>query len=304
MNIKKTKDIEIYIEKTMKKSLTFSLEPQNVEDHEDPNYNIIIYIQTMDNDKELNNDSKLDIVHLVIGNDKEEDIKKKYNEPAFKYIRDYIKIDSLGNFDILKSFKDFVIENSKIFMNDQFFTQNSLIIGKKVQKKVYVDKDKKIPPEKKIIIPIKTKDSVNIENFSFKPFYFGADGTYYFSNGIDPLYSSRIIKNNNNKFDLEIIFEIPGEIENLKHEFQYHDKQIIIEIEGKIKEINILENEEKIINEQGNLKYTDFDFQIKVDKYIKQKKIQIEMKEGEVERNFNENDGIYTLLFPINIYPI
>ena len=191
MNIKKTKDIEIYIEKIMKKSLTFSLEPQNVEDHEDPNYNIIVYIQTMDNDKELNNDSKLDIVHLVIGNDKEEEIKKKYNEPAFKYIRDYIKIDNLGNFDILKSFKDFVIENSKIFMNDQFFTQNSLIIGKKVQKKVYVDKDKKIPPEKKIIIPIKTKDSVNIENFSFKPFYFGADGTYYFSNGIDPLYSSK-----------------------------------------------------------------------------------------------------------------
>ena len=304
MNIKKAKEIDKFIRETMLNSLTFSLVPQYVEDHEDPKYNLFVYIQTMDNDKELNNDSKLDIVHLVVGNDDEEDVKTKYNEPAFKYIRDYIKIDSLKSFDILNSFKNFIVENSKTFMNDKFFIQNSLIIGEKVKKKVYVDKDKKIPPETKIIIPIKTKDNINIENFSFKPFYFGADGTYYFSNGIDPLYSSKIIKKNNNEYYLQIIFEMPGKIENLKYEFQYHDKQIIIEIEGKINEINILEIEEKIINEQGNLKFTDFDFQIKIDKYIKQKRIQIEMKEDTVDRNFDENYGIYTLLFPINIYPI
>lgn len=305
MNIKKAKDIKKFIDEILLKSLTFSLEEQYVEDPENKDYNLNIYNQTMANNEESCDDNKLDIVHLVIGNDDCEEIKKIYNEPAFKYIRDYIKIDSFRHFNVLESFKKFIIDNSKKFMSNDWFKEDSLEIGEKKTKKVYIDKNREKPPEDKIIIPIKLKDNIKEGDFNLKPFYFGSDGIYYFSNGIEPLYSTRLIKFKNNKEYLEITFEMFGIVEIEKTKIDYNDKQIIIEIKGNNKEINIMEIEKEIENPQGSLKYSDFNFQIKIDRYIELNKFEIEINENEeLINNFDINNGIYVLLFPIKRYQI
>ena len=307
MNIKEENDIKNFIDEILKKSLTFVLEDQYVEDPENKDYNLFIYNQTMANNEELCDDNKLDIVHLVIGNDDCEVIKKKYNEPAFKYIRDYIKIDSFRHFNILESFKRFIIDNSKKFMSNDWFKEDSLEIGEKKTKKVYIDKNKEKPPEDKIIIPIKLKDNIKKKDFNIKPFYFGSDGIYYFSNGIEPLYSTRLITNQNKEY-LEITFEMFGKIKIEQPKIDYNDKQIIIEIKGNNQEINILEIEEEIENPQGSLKYSDFNFQIKIDRYIELNKFEIEIIENEkikyIFKYDNEIYGIYVLLFPIKRYQI
>ena len=87
MNINKSEDTKKFIKETLLKSLTFSLEPHYIED-EDEKYNLTVYVQNIEN----NDNVKLDIVHVVIGNDKIEEIRNKYNEPAFKYIRDYMNL--------------------------------------------------------------------------------------------------------------------------------------------------------------------------------------------------------------------
>jgi len=303
MNIKSPEDIEKFVDNILLKSLTFSLERQYVEDRKSPDYNLNIYVQNIENSEQSNNDDKLDIVHLVVGNDDCEEVRKKYNEPAFQYIRDYIKINSYRCFDILESFKKFIIDNSKKFMKDNYFTENSLVIGKKQLKKVYVDKDRKNPPEEKIIVHI--KPSNQIDTINLKSFYFASDGMYYFSNSIEPLYSTRIIDKNKKPY-LEVTFEMFGILENLSYNIECDDDKelIIVEIKGKNKEFNILESEEQIKNQQGNLKYMDFDFQVQIDQYIGNQYI-IEIKTK--EKVFKEEDidnGIYSLIFPIGIYPI
>ena len=305
MNIKEENDIKNFIDEILKKSLTFALEEQYVEDPENKDYNLYIYNQTMANNEESCDDNKLDIVHLVIGNDECEVIKKKYNEPAFKYIRDYIKIDSFRHFNILESFKRFIIDNSKKFMSNDWFKEDSLEIGEKKTKKVYIDKNREKPPEDKIIIPIKLKDNINKKDFNIKPFYFGSDGIYYFSNGIEPLYSTRLITDQNKEY-LEITFEMFGIVKIEQTKIDYNDKQIIIEIKGNNKDINILEIEEEIENPQGSLKYLDFNFQIKIDRYIELNKFEIEINENEKIKYDHNNEiyGIYVLLFPIKRYQI
>ena len=69
-----------------------------------------VYIQVFDPKQ-----SKLEIIHLVFGaHDKEEtneDIKKvkeEYNEPALRFIRDYISVDKGKEFDIVESFNKFL----------------------------------------------------------------------------------------------------------------------------------------------------------------------------------------------------
>ena len=76
MNINKSEDIKKFIKETLLKSMTFSLEPHFIED-EDKKYNLTVYDQIIEN----NDIAKLDIVHVVIGNDKIEEIRNNFNEP-------------------------------------------------------------------------------------------------------------------------------------------------------------------------------------------------------------------------------
>ena len=166
MNIEKSKDIEIYINETLFKSLTFSLHKKYIEGFDNGFY---VYLQSMEDN------NKFDIIHFVIGNDYIPEIRKQYNEPAFNYMRDYINLGFRKEFNILESFKRFIIDNSKKFMSDNWLKDDSLEIGEKQIKKVYVDKNREKPPEEIIIIPIKLKDKINQGDFNLKPFYFGID---------------------------------------------------------------------------------------------------------------------------------
>ena len=75
MNITDINGINKFIDKVLLKSLTFSLTVQKNE-----KLGINIYKQN------LYKETNIEIIHLIVGNDNNEDIKKKFNEPAFQYI--------------------------------------------------------------------------------------------------------------------------------------------------------------------------------------------------------------------------
>ena len=309
MNISKNEDIQKFIDKTLLRSMTFNLEARYVKDHENEAYNVTVYDQIIEN----NDNNKLEIVHLVIGNDKIDEILKKYNEPAFKYIRDYIKIASLRKFDILESFKEFIINNYKKFINTNLLENNPLIIGDEKKVKVYTDKKKtKDKIKDKVIIPIKLTNQKNVEDIHFKNFYF--DGEMY--RNTEPLYSCKMVKIDDKDY-LEITFEMYGKITKIQSDINYYDnndnndEKIIIEVKGKSEEfeLDFLKNEdkyEKFGQPKGNLNYSEFDFQVVIDnrKEIKNKKYYIDIENDEPIRNSDENSGIHSLLFPINLYEI
>ena len=111
MNISDKKDIYNFIENVLKKSLTFELEEQSMRKNDKfDDSDKKVYIQIINNENE--NQNKLEIIHLIFGDDKNDEIKEEFNEPALRYIRDYIIIHSTRKFDIVKSFKDFLVKNS------------------------------------------------------------------------------------------------------------------------------------------------------------------------------------------------
>ena len=294
MNINKTEDIETFVKDTLLKSMTFKLETHFIEDHQDKKYNLTVYDQMIENDN-----SKLDIVHVVIGNDKVKEVREKYNEPAFKYIRDYIKIDEAKKFDILESFKEFIKDNYKKFINTNLFEDNPLQIGKRKSVKVYTDKEKNNKVDK-IIKNIGVKNKNKIKEFTFKSFFFSG-GIYY---STEPLYSAKII----DKKYLEIVFEMYGKLNSITTDVNYDDNnnKIIIEIRGKTEEfeLDFFKKEEKIGKEIGNLKYSEFDFQVIIDKYETIKNHEIEIENKNIKPELDEDVGLGTFLFPINIFEI
>ena len=138
MNITSVKDIKNFIKNVLLKSLTFKLEPQSMRGNE--NYDDSkkkVYIQNVDNENENNNQNKLEIVHLIFGNKDIDEINEEYNEPALRYIRDYISINSTRKFDIVKSFKDFIYKNSSKYLTGDEFKEDSIIIEKPKKKKSF-----------------------------------------------------------------------------------------------------------------------------------------------------------------------
>ena len=301
MNINKVGDIKKFVKETLLKSMTFNLEPHKVEDYENNKYDLTVYDQLIENNK----NSKLDIVHIVIGNNNVEEIQRKFNEPAFKYIRDYITISKLRKFDILKSFQEFMMENYKKFISSDLFKDNPLVITKSKKVKVYTDiKKAKEKIVDKIIKAIKLKDNKKIKEFSFKNFFFDSSGIYY---SMEPLYSSQMIKEENFNY-LEITFEMHGILKNIKYDVNYDDNnnKILIEIRGKTEqfELDIFKGEAKFEKKVGNLKYSDFDFQVIVDKYktIGDGKYELEIEKKEPKQSFDKDTGICCFKFPLKLY--
>ena len=316
MNITTIKGIKDFINDILLNSLTFELEEQHMsEEYNDSDK--VFYIQNFENDCEKDNQekSKLEIYHLIIGNDFNDEIKKNYNEPAFRVIRDLITVDSQRKSNIIEEFRNFIIENSKkkYLSGENFkgFTNESLIIGEAQEKKFYTDK-KKNETKEKILIPIILKD----KNIEFEPSRFNTDqdGVCTFLNDIEVRYSVILIKEENNKGQLEIVFEMFGIVSNIKTNVQYDEdnNQIIITIKGENKEIDECEKE-FIGPKEKSLQYKAFDFQVIINKNIPQKNSenQIEEKKGYIVEIENEEAkidpdidlGIYTLSFPITLDP-
>jgi len=245
MNIEKSNDIEKYINETLFKSLTFSLEKLFVKGYENLDNKLYIYLQKMEDYK------RFYIFHLVIGNDYSQEIRKQYNEPAFRYIRDFIDFRFLKEFNVLESFKRFIIDNSKKFMSNNWLTDDSLEIGEKQIKKVYVDKNREKPTEERIIMPIRIKDNISQGDFNLKPFYFGTNEIFYHSNSIEHIFSIQILKSKDNSLDKnEIkIKQIEKQLIEKKNKNIYLNKRII-ELEKIINDKNtIINKKEKEIKE-------------------------------------------------------
>ena len=304
MNSSQVKDIENFVNDTLLKSMTFSLNPHHVDDHEDKKYNVTVYDQIIEN----NDNNRLDIVHIIVGNDNSKEVKEKYNEPALKYIRDYITISYVKQFDIINSFKEFIETNYKQFINNNLFDNNPLEIGYQKRIRVYTDKNKtKNKISEKIIIPIEVRNKEKIKDVTFKNFFFDSSGIYY---SVEPLYASRIFKIKDDYF-LEITFEISGKInEDLKTDINEDDNnnKIIIEIRGKTEEFKLdffKEEEGKIDKEVGNLKCGQFIFQVNIDKYkiIEGEERDLEIKTPPV-KNIDDICGIVSLIFPVTLHEV
>ena len=295
MNISTVDGIKQFIRDILLKSLTFRLEKQSMwKNAEFDDSNKYVYVQIIDNEKE--NENKLEIIHLIFGNDDIEEIREEYNEPALRYIRDYISINTTRKFDIVQSFPDFIIKNSKKYLTGIELNKNSIKI--KNEKPLHL----KTINKSKTTIPLKTE---NLE-FEVKAFVKDIGGNEIFYNKINPRYSSRLIKKDDNKYYIEIAFELYGKVKKLKRKvIPDEDKNLyIVVIKGEIEEI-----EEKIEKCEGNLVYTGFEFQIVIPKFIyddiTKKEIELEItrhKPKDIKFNEKDNSAMYKDYLEASIY--
>ena len=302
MNITTKKGIQDFINNILLKSLTFDLEPQKLEE------NKFFYIQTNHGEDNTKKDKdKLQIYHFIIGNDLDNTIKEEYNDPALRYIRDLITVNTPKSFDIIKEFVNFIIKNSQKYLYGEGFSgfeDKDLIIGKEEKSKVFANKEK-TEKKDKIIIPILLKD----KNINFEPRKYKYDGeNYTFLSTIEPRYSAKVIKNSKEpeKYYLEIVFEMFGKVKKEIYTFVDDDEEngnIIITIKGETEEIN-KESKEEVKLSKNELKYSKFDFQVKIKKIneIKGKKMDIIFESEKPLINREEKLGIYQLLFPLELF--
>ena len=287
MNFTNIETIDNFIENTLLKSLTFDLRKgrQSMTNFKEGNIDDrdkFIYVQKTENV------DKLKIFHIIVGNDFVPEVRKKYNEPAIRFIRKAIKIGSARKTDLIEDFKNFIIQNSQKYLSGSGFQNESLEIKKKGN----------IPEA--IILNKKYENAINL-----KSFFTDSKGINNFLSTIEPKYSTKIYKEKNGeKYFIKVIFEIYGKIEkeNINSAISVVRNQHVITIDGKIfdnKNINY-----DIV--QGNLKYSEFYFQIIIDKYIllneKENKTQYSIaKIFNEQRVITKNDklGIYGIKYPI-----
>ena len=159
---------------------------------------------------------------------------------------------------------------------------------------------KKTRKFEKIIVPLKGSNL----KFKVKGFIKDLGGNESFYNKINPRYSTKLI-NNGDKYLIEIIFELYGKIKKLKRKIlSDEDKnQYIIFIRGEIKEI------EKISDFTGDLEYSEFDFQIIIQKFIlfdnEQKEMEIDIvDQDEKDIPYEEENkyGVYKFYLEPKVY--
>lgn len=227
----------------------------------------------------------MEIQHIIIGNDNIEQIKKQFNEPAFRYIKKEITVASQRKFDIIKSFIQFVIKDSKNYLDGDGLKEDS----------IYYDQ---------MTSTIKLRN--NNEPINLKGVFINSKGI--FISNIEPRYSTKIVRNQRGEVFIAIEFEMYGNInDNLKVNGNWGQNQYIITINGKIEDIG-----NKNENFEGTLKYNEFYFQIIVDKFIPIKNDNNE-QETNIKKEYDIIDinlkdiytipdtkyGIYKILLPI-----
>ena len=216
MNISTIEGIKEFINNILLKSLTFSLIRQNMsngneDDEEFGDVDRYIYIQRT-------NDENLEIIHVIVGNNDQDEIKKEFNEPAFRYIRKNIITATAKKFDIIKKFKEFKIDFKNYINGDKFELD-------------FLDEAPK-EFEENTIIPIKLKNK--IDKINLKRVYVNAKGIQNFSSALEPLYTTNLIELNN-KFYIEVEFEISGKIKDkIEISKDFNNEKYIISIKGKI----------------------------------------------------------------------
>jgi hypothetical protein len=214
------------------------------------------------------------------------EVSKKYNEPAIRFIRKAIRIGSARKTDLIEDFKNFIIQNSQKYLSGSGFQNESLEIKKK----------ENIPEA--IILNKKYENAINL-----KSFFTDSKGINNFLSTIEPKYSTKIYKEKNGeKYFIKVIFEIYGKIEkeNINSAISVVRNQHVITIDGKIFDNKNIKNE--IV--QGNLKYSEFYFQIIIDKYLVLSPNETQFSIAKIynEQKIitkNEKLGIYGIKYPI-----
>lgn len=268
MNISKIEDINEFIKTTLMRSLTFSLNEQKMSN--DGFNDRYVYPQT--------NSEDIEIVHVVIGDDNNDIIRKEFNDPAFDYIRKNITTSDAKKFDIVESFKEFIIENSKNYIEGDKFKSDFLIKGEPSEK------------DNKIIIPIKPKEK--IDKLNLKRVYVNAKGIQNFSSAIEPIYSINLIEINKKDY-IEIEMEMYGKVEKMKIEKIICPNQYIISIKGNNKKILDDDDLDNNIIMQGNLEFNEFELQAIINRYMPYQAQ--ENNEQKIDKKANEEIEIILL---------
>ena len=288
MNFTNIETIENYIENTLLKSLTFDLSygKQRMIDFKNENIDdtdkYIYLLKTV-------NEDNLEIFHIIIGNDFVPEIREKYNEPALRFIRKVIKFSYAREIDLIEDFKNFIIQNSQKYLSNSGLQKDSLEIKKRGN----------IPEA--IILNKKYRNNINLNSF------FIPKGINDFLFTIEPKYSTKLYKEKDEgKYYIKVIFEIFGKIEEeIRSSINIIRNQHVITIDGKTIDNKNINND--IV--QGNLKYSEFYFQIIIDKYIKLDQNECEFCIAKIyneQRIITKNEklGIYEIKFPIKFIKI
>jgi len=279
MNISSVEGIEKFIHDVLLKSLTFNLKMQIIKKN-----GINIYSQIINQDKDSNKRPNLDIVHVIVGDDKNEEIRQKYNEPAFDFIRRNIKTQVGRKFNVLERFKDFIIENSKIYFEGEAFDKNAIILGSAKKE------------NEKIIIPLTLASDLKDKKLNFKKLYTNSKGIHNFYSVFEPKYSTDLIELDGKNY-LEIEFELSGKVEITEITPVIDKVQYIITIKGTSEEVG----EKKEIKE--------FEFQPIINRFLpsknKNKEIQITIPQKvNPIKSADEQYGIYNIKLLVKLTEI
>ena len=270
LNITKIESIQKYIDNTLLKSATFILRKEKYMNNESYDNKGYFYEQ---------NNNYVKIFHFVIGNDSINEIKKEYNEPAINKIRNIIKFSYQKKYDFINSFKDLIINNSRKYFYTEGFQQDSL----------YIDDTKE-----NLYLNLKR----DYKNIGLKEI--NTKGIYKDLSKDKSNYSVYFIKKEN-KYYIEIEFEMHGKINNLKSKIINEEEtlQYLIIISGNTEDCN---NINKDIC-KGNLKYKNFLFYAYIDKKFKYKKRNcfIKIIEDNYEKIENTIYGVYRLIYPLEL---
>ena len=223
------------------------------------------------------------------------DIIISYNNMKyFKFILifsllDVIKFSYAREIDLIEDFKNFIIQNSQKYLSNSGLQNESLEIKKKGN----------IPEA--IILNKKYRNNINLNNF------FIPKGNNDFLSTIEPKYSTKLYKEKDeDKYYIKVIFEIFGKIEEeIRSSINIIRNQHVITIDGKIIDNKNINND--IV--KGNLKYSEFYFQIIIDKYIKLDQNECKFCIAKIyneQRIITKNEklGIYGIKFPIKFIKI
>ena len=281
MNISSLDDINKFVNDVLLKSLTFSLEKQR-----NKKLGIDIYIQNINQYKDKNSDKKpiIEIVHVIVGDDSNEEIKKKLNEPTFEYIRKNIKTQVGKNFNILEKFKNFIVDNSKNYFEGEAFNENSIIIGTGKEQ------------NGRTIIPITLSEELKNEyknknkNIIFKKFYINARGIHNFSSALEPKYSTSLIEQEGKDY-IEIEFELSGIVDIKDISYATDKEQYVFTIKGQTTEVF----ETETIKESK-----DFEFQPIINRFIplrdnKKKESEIIILKEDFIKSSDDEFGIHNI---------
>jgi len=122
-NFTKKKDIEVYIENVLYKSIynenfgKFEIPNLDNDNNNVDNYNVNRYYYR-EIIRKINSDDCLTMIHIIMGNDNDDsEAKKLYNEPAIKFLRNSISgALSYKNLDIIYDVKKFISDYSPKIM--------------------------------------------------------------------------------------------------------------------------------------------------------------------------------------------